>query len=128
MKIEQIRGIYEEASGKLSDLTRQLCFSGIAVIWILRTESKNGIPFSRILMVPLGLFVISLLSDLLQYIYKTALYDRLNIKHWREHKNESVDVRVSRVLNCPTNIFFWGKIILTLVAYAFLVFYISSRI
>lgn len=35
MKLSEIRDAYEEISGKLSDINRQLCFAGFAIIWIL---------------------------------------------------------------------------------------------
>ena len=40
MKLSEIRVAYEELSGKLSEINRQLCFAGFAVIWIFN-ETVN---------------------------------------------------------------------------------------
>ena len=42
MKIHELRSTYYEASGKVSDISRQLAFAGIAVIWVLRVEQLKG--------------------------------------------------------------------------------------
>ena len=70
MKIHEIRDAYYEASGTVSDISRQLAFAGIAVIWVLKVgDGSGGIPFSSELVIPLYCFVSALGLDLLQYVY-----------------------------------------------------------
>ena len=47
MKLSEIRDAYEEISGKLSDINRQLCFAGFAIIWIFnKTDNDISVPVS----------------------------------------------------------------------------------
>jgi hypothetical protein len=41
MKLQKARDTYYEYSGKLSDITRQLSFAGIAIVWIFRAGDKG---------------------------------------------------------------------------------------
>ena len=66
MKICEMRSGYYEASGKVSELSRQFAFAGIAIIWVLKVgNDSGGIPFSTELVVPLYSFVVALVLDLL---------------------------------------------------------------
>ena len=68
MKPSEYKETYQWYSGKTSDVVRQLSFAGIAIIWIFKVQSQ-GIPkIPNVLLVPLGLFCISLAFDLLQYV------------------------------------------------------------
>jgi len=58
-----------EFSGKASDISRQLAFGAIAVIWLFKTDTPTGyitIPPDRIW--PGILIVAALAADLLQYV------------------------------------------------------------
>ena len=46
MKLERLTEIYENRTGKLSDVTRQLALAGIAIIWVFKKEigTQTGIP------------------------------------------------------------------------------------
>lgn len=121
MKISEIRGAYYEATGKVSDIVRQLGLAGIGVIWILRSGTGNGvIKFPPSLICPLGLFVLILASDLLQYTYKSLLWGMLNWFLWRKHHDDEKDVVVSGKWNLPALVLFWLKTALTLIAYVLL--------
>ncbi len=118
---------YHEASSKTSEIARQLAFAGIAVIWVLKVGTDSGgVPFSVKLIVPLYCFSVALAADLGQYIYKTAAWWALNQYHWRKHKDNIVDVDVSSLVNFPTHILFWGKIVVVVYGYACLLFFIKS--
>jgi len=41
MKLAQARGHYEYFSGKASDISRQLGFAGIALIWVFKTQVED---------------------------------------------------------------------------------------
>jgi hypothetical protein len=51
-----------------SSISRTLCLSGLAVIWIFRTPTLNGSTLAPWLIWAAGLIVVALLVDLLQYV------------------------------------------------------------
>ena len=42
MKLSEIRKAYEELSGLLSKISRQLAFAGIGIVWLFRTTGADG--------------------------------------------------------------------------------------
>jgi hypothetical protein len=129
MKIQDLRNTYYESSGKVSDLSRQLAFAGVAIIWIFRIGNQSGgIPFSKQLLIPLYCFVLGLALDLGQYIYKTIVWWALNTYHWRKHRSNETDVEVSGWFNVPSNIMFWGKIAFIAYGYFLLLTYIKLQL
>lgn len=71
MKLSEIRDAYEEISGKLSDINRQLCFAGFAIIWIFN-KTDNDISVPTELYLPALLLCASLFL-----IYYNMLYQHL---------------------------------------------------
>ena len=129
MKISEMRDAYYEASDKASDIVRQLGLAGIAIIWIFRVGDENGgVKFTNYLLWPLGLFVVSLFCDLLQYLYKSLLWSGLNKYHWKIKGDNEADVEVSPKWNWPTITLFWLKIVFALIGYVLLFKYILSQI
>lgn len=130
VKLKDAREYYDKRSTKLSDVVRQLNFAGIAVIWLFRTgEKTGGIPYSRCLMWPLGLLICSATFDLLHYAYASAawgIFSRLEEKKLKSDRQRADrEIHAPRAINWPTLAFFWGKTILTVAAYCFLVVYIA---
>lgn len=130
MKIKEIKSDYYEASGKVSELVRQLDFAGIAVIWIFKIgkDEAGGVHFSKALLWPLALFVLSLAFDLLQYVYKTAFLGVLNYRSWKKFRNDEHNVTVPHVGNFPTVSFFWIKTGLACVAFGFLLRFLLKEL
>src|SRR5690242_14945835 len=96
MKISEVRGHYQDASRKVSELVQQLNFAGIAVIWLLRVGTNNaGVKYSDLLLLPLALFVLSLTCHLLQYAYQSLVWGFLNTYYWRKHRKDESEVSVS---------------------------------
>lgn len=130
MKVNDLKQAFYDASEKLSDICRPLCFAGIAVVWMLKTkpDENGGIEFSEVLLLPLACFVISLGLDLFQYIYKTlAFYIYYLYKDCKE-KTPSADFRIISAVNFPTWLFFGSKIIAILIGYWYLIRYIACKL
>ena len=73
MKLKEYKKTYYEFSGMASDISRQLAFAGIAVVWIFRLGGKAPtIPDS--LLLPFALLVSCLFFDLLQYLSATCIW------------------------------------------------------
>ena len=129
MKICDMRSGYYEKSEKVSELSRQFSFAGIAIIWVLKVgNDSGGIPFSTELVIPLYSFVVALVLDLLQYLYQTAAWGVLNHFYWRKHRDDDVNIKVSEIINWPAILFFWGKVIVIVFGYFYLLLFIHSKL
>lgn len=99
MNLKEIREAYEELSRKLSDVNRQLCFAGIALIWIFNA-TKNSISLPKDLYLPMFLLVISLGLDIVQYFISTIFwYGYYLRKKSHEFEDEKVKVQEPEWLN-----------------------------
>ena len=67
MNLQGYRETFYTYSGKASDLTRQLAFAGIAVIWLFKKEPVQGLTIPHELIFPGLLIVTCLAFDLAQY-------------------------------------------------------------
>ena len=75
MKATEYRDTHYFFTGRVSDITRNLAFMGFGVIWILigglESFKRGNIETPFILI--MGLLTISLILDLLQYVYQAIL-------------------------------------------------------
>jgi hypothetical protein len=121
IKISKIKEDYYDASGKLSDIVRQLDFAGIAIYWLIRVgKDTGGLTYSPSLRWPLALFIASLTFDLLQYFYKSVMLDLSNRYFYKKFKNEEHEVRWSKKRNWPTDFCFYSKSVFVIAAYGLL--------
>lgn len=118
-------------------------------------DKTGGIPYTDALLWPLGVFLISAAFDLLQYAYASAAWGifsrqqekklnqrldemerkgsqeegkRKRGKVEREDAEAKVDDEIEEApgpINWVSNSFFWGKAILTVLGYYFLISYIA---
>lgn len=118
-------------------------------------DKTGGIPYTDALLWPLGLFIISAGFDLLQFAYASAAWGifsrqqekklnqrlvEMERKRGNEERNrrrgnvetktadDEVDDEIDEApgpINWISNSFFWGKAILTVVGYYFLISYIA---
>lgn len=115
MKLLEIREAYEEISGKLSDISRQLCFVGLAVILIFNKTDK-GIYVPTELFMPVLFLCASLFFDLLQYIISSLVWYGYYLCHQKkDQKDEDVSVNEPEWLNVIPWLFFIVKIILLII-------------
>jgi hypothetical protein len=127
MTRKDAREIYYKASNTLSEVTRQLSLAGIAVIWIFKVgeSSAGGIKFQPVFVWPLVLFILALGFDLFQYTYKSAAW---GVFHTLKARQNSDDFEAPDAINWPTLLFFWGKVILTVLAYCALLYDIGAQL
>ena len=130
MKLSDYRQEYYGYSSKLSEITRQLNFAGIAIIWIFRVGDKNGggIPFAPSLLWVLYLFAVSLAFDLGHYIYATAAWGLFCRRKEKAGVKEDKVLKAPIKINWPTLGFFWGKVCLNVVGYLALIVYIAGKL
>lgn len=94
MKISDFRkNNYDYSSQKASEVTRQLAFAGIALVWIFKLGGENPkIPGE--LIAPTFCFALTLAFDLLHYVIATILWvDSVdNTKKWEKYRAKSTQM------------------------------------
>ena len=126
MKLSEYKSDYYQYSGLASSATRQLALAGIALIWVFKTQSDNGtyILPNTLIYPAIGL-IVSLGSDLLQYVFGTVIWGLFHRYH--ESLRESIEddpiLEAPVHYTWPINFFFYTKIIAVLVSYFFLLIF-----
>ena len=131
MKLTDYRGTYEYFSGKLSEISRSLCFMGFGVVWILIGGIDNlkpdKIPFT--LKIVLGGLVLALIMDVLHYIYQTtAWYSYFRYLEKRDGTDLDVKYTAPIWITRIAWFLFWLKIGIMFASYVALLVYISRII
>jgi len=135
--LKEAREVYYEASGTVSTLCRQLSLAGIAVVWMFKSGTNSGnAPFSNCLLWALLLFVLSLASDILHYVWRTFVYGWFQWRTEKEYQKqglrhpeiESQVFTYPRFFNRVSLVFFWLKVILCLAGLFIMVLYIGSTL
>jgi hypothetical protein len=131
MKVSDYKSVYESASGKLSDINRNIALAGIALVWIFtKTDTQTIIP--KELIFPAFLLVISLTCDILQYAYSTIIwaivFRRKELKISKENLPLDTEFTHSTYLSLATWIFFGVKIILVFLAYCLIINFLICKI
>jgi hypothetical protein len=129
MKLDDYRKVYEDFSGKLSDVARQLAFAGIALIWLFKVDSKPGQRIPPDLLPPAALLAMGLFCDLLQYVFGTVIWQRFHRKHEKLRKSEAKDTALEApwYYPIPINIAFLLKIVSIITGLAWIAIYAVSQ-
>jgi hypothetical protein len=128
MKLSEYKSDYKKFSGKASDLTRQLCFAGIAAIWLFKSGTDLSPIIPTILILSGICFITALAADLLQYVSASIIWSAFYRIKEKESTDPDEDIKASSWLNKPVYFFFYAKIILTMVGYILLVKHLISII
>ncbi len=130
MKLENTRQAYYDSTSRASELSRQLSFAALAIVWIFKTDQPGGsIGVPHALLWPSALAVFSLGFDILQYIYGSVAWGIYNRhKEKRIGLNDEQEFSAPPYINWPTNIFFYLKISAVLVCYVGLLRYLFQAI
>lgn len=119
MQLSDYRDTYYEFSGKLSDVARHLAFAGLALIWLFRTGTEKTPTIPDQLLIPLGLFVITLGCDLLQYIVATLVWHIVVTCFEKKKTDEQSELSHPKWVTYPSTFFFCCKVAALLAAYWF---------
>lgn len=139
MKLKEIRDAYEGGTASANAINRQLIFSGIAIIWILKDGPENsihGIP--DLLLCALILLALSLAVDMLQSLVHVLIWYCYYAHHKRKKLAESTNntgldeeniiVSEQEWWSIPTWAFWGIKIALTAVAYAKIITHLLGQL
>jgi len=76
------RTFYEESSGDLSNVARNLAIAGLAIIWgFYDLKATRRVDLPLVLKIALVMFVATLILDIFQYLLKTILWGRIYLKN-----------------------------------------------
>lgn len=128
MKIGDVKDAKNNYTSKTSDVVRQLAFAGIAVIWLVRTNTDKAVhPVPSELVPALALFSLALACDLLHYTVSSliwSVYYRIKIG---ENLSECTPFEEPSWLPFPGWFFFTLKILILLAAWGWLAIYLINR-
>lgn len=125
MKLEDARQHYYDHSGKASEVTRQLAFAGIALIWIFKAGEEGPPHLPPELFFPAALIVLGLVFDFFHYISLATLWGTFSRL---KEKAQVTEFRAPAWLNWPGLICFVLKIVSIALAYGFLLSYAGRRL
>ncbi len=74
MKLSDYNEVANSFSGKLSDITRQIAFGGIAIIWLFKITVNNTTTIPIELISPSKYILIALAIDVLHYAYQSIAW------------------------------------------------------
>ena len=119
--LQDVRDAKDLFTAKSSDISRQLALAALAIVWLFKIDVPGGtVSLSRQLLWP-SLFAIgSLASDLIQYVYASIAWSVYNRVKERQLKNSDKKFDYPPLINWPTNLFFYLKIILVAACYCLL--------
>lgn len=134
-KLSDYLDTYRRLSGKASDVSRNLSFAGIALIWIFKCDSQNGPVIPRGLLFPLILFAASLFCDLMQYCLGAVIWGSFfkyqEKAKYRKYGKKAVesdpDVDSPKYFPLPQEILFSLKLLFVLWSYALLVTFLYHQ-
>lgn len=126
MKLSDYRETYYEFSGKASDVSRQLAFAGIALVWLFKIDGSPVPKVPEELLFPTITLSLALAFDLLQYASATLVW---GIFQWYKERqledlSEDPDLDATVLLKFPQLGFFILKLVSVIVSYCLLTKYI----
>lgn len=128
LKLTEIRKTYEELTGKLSDINRQLCFAGFGIIWIFnKTSSESLVPNE--LYTPAAWLVLALSIDVIQYIYSSlawAIY--YTVKRKKDKNDDKIEVDECTKINYLTWFLFIVKIVAMCIGFFKIGYFLISKL
>lgn len=118
--LDRVIDEYNIATSTLSEIIRKSCYGLIAALWALAISDNRVFPFDKICLIVMAFVVLSLLCDILQYIWKGHALQRLknncNNKFGNKDKNfypHYISAGATFLFNC--------KIVFILIAFVVLV-------
>ncbi len=133
---KEITDIFYFYTGEVSKINRQLSLVGVAIIWLFKSSGEIGeinsstnqlitqnIELPDLLLIPLFGLALSLVFDLIQYLYGAILYDIMT----SQMENFAADDKnVKRNFIRPMAILFYSKVTFALISYGYIFTYILS--
>lgn len=123
MNLAYVRGNYEFHTGKVSELTRQLSFAGLAIVWLFKTGQDGAFKLPLGLVSPLILLILTLSLDWLHYAVAAFVWDWYQRSKEAAGTTEEDDFVTPSKINWPAQLFFYLKQVTLIIAYVLLLLY-----
>jgi hypothetical protein len=123
VKLQDYRDDFYTFSGKASDISRQLAFAGIAIIWLFKKDALPALSIPHELLVPGILILFSLALDLFHYCLASLIWRLYYRSKEKSGTSEDEELQHSVWLERPLWFLFVAKIILVLLAYLWIIRY-----
>lgn len=131
-KLDKYREYHFEATTKVSENTRTLAVSAIAVIWLFKVKSAGAYQIPHELQLPLILVVCALSLDFLQQLYRSIawhIFFRRKERDLTQGKiTEESEIYADSSINWISYTFFYLKTITIVAAYYLLLQYLLKTI
>ena len=128
MKLQDCRDKYYKSTAKASELSRQLGFAAIAVIWIFKTEASGSMALPTGLLFAAALVVAGLAFDFLQYVSMSVVWGLYSRRKEKSKFPEDAELDLPPMINWPAIFFFWLKIVLICLAYVFIIGFLFRKL
>jgi hypothetical protein len=130
MKLKELKADFHAFSKAASDVSRQLSLAGIAIVWILKSNDKEGTEYianlDRALISTLQFFLFSLAMDLLHAFIPSIIYGIRVEKEDLKKTSEETELDFSFSWVIPAWILYILKIISMILGYIWLIDYMHS--
>jgi hypothetical protein len=111
----------EDYTEILSNNSRQLAFAAIAVCWTLKPTSDLHV-LPTLLLWAIFFILIFFIFDIAQYVTGTIINRRLaSLCEDKKKIDRNFKFIIRKDTYCVTYVFFWGKVMLLLLAYVFII-------
>lgn len=113
--LEKFRQYHYDATAKVSDNTRTLALSAIAIVWLFKTDNGGTYDIPVGLLFPLALVMLAMTLDFLQYVYRSIAWHIIFRKEEgrlaEQEITESTELYVNPSVNFVAYCFFYAKVI-----------------
>jgi hypothetical protein len=117
MKLSEYRSTFYEFSGLASDRIRAVALGGLAIAWIFKLSTGSYPELPKELYLPVGLFGLCLLLDLLQYVVGALIWFSYYQYQERKHLKGDPQLDHPSKLVAPIHTLFALKIIAVIAGY-----------
>ena len=117
MKLQDYRETFYTFSGKASNLSRQLAFAAIALIWLFKNGEPGSPSIPPELLMPGFLVVAALALDMTHYVVAALTWRLFYRSKEKAGVGENIEIEHSDLLELPILVLFVGKIACVTIAY-----------
>jgi hypothetical protein len=128
VKLQDYRNDFYSFSGKASDVSRQLAFAGIAIIWLFKKDSIPGTSIPHELLLPGIFIVVALALDIFHYCLGSIIWRVFYRTKEKEGVSERKELSHSDWLERPIWAVFCLKIFFVFLAYIYIFHYLLTAI
>lgn len=128
MKLKDWRDHAHKFTEKLSEINRQLAFAGIAIIWIFKIQVGNHYSIPSELLLPLFFIVVSLMLDLLHYLYQSIVWTLFHRRKEKQGVASEDDIKAPKWYSNVAYFIFYGKVAMNIFGFIILFIHLSKML